>query len=332
MKYIGRLSQNDPLYGYLCYDILPKIGVNGTTPDFRVYRFRASNHVYLYEDRHHQTRIIGKFFDGVPGRSPEGAFHHMEREFNNIKHLRNIGFTAYPHYIPRPLGYNAGLNHVLVEEFCCGIPLGDFIVKAIQAGEREVLFQKLTALAYFLAILHNRTVSEIRVDFNKDCFYFDRIMEQLKNWAHIGWDEAEEFYQLKNRWRERASMWEDRQVLVHGDVTPSNILFGDGLWVIALDLERMKPADRIFDVGRVAAEIKHFFMQYTGDKWLAETFIGHFLWEYACHLPNRQAAFTSITRRIPFYMGLTLLRIARNSWITGKYRRELLDEAKKTLR
>jgi prepilin-type processing-associated H-X9-DG protein len=28
-------------------------------------------------------------------------------------------------------------------------------------------------------------------------------------------------------------MWEDQQVLVHGDVTPANILFGDGLWVIA---------------------------------------------------------------------------------------------------
>jgi len=61
-------------------------------------------------------------------------------------------------------------------------------------------------------------------------------------------------------------MWEDNQVLVHGDVTPTNILFGDGLWVIAIDLERMKRADRVFDVGRVAGEIKHFFMQHTGDK------------------------------------------------------------------
>ena len=58
-------------------------------------------------------------------------------------------------------------------------------------------------------------------------------------------------------------MWEDNQVLVHGDVTPTNILFGDGLWVIAIDLERMKRADRVFDVGRVAGEIKHFFMQHT---------------------------------------------------------------------
>lgn len=332
MNYLGHLPKNDPLYGYLHHDILPRLGINGTPPDFRVYKFPASNHVYLYEDRRSQTRVIGKFFDNIPGRSPEAAFHRMEREFNNIKHLRSIGFTSYPHYVPRPLGYNASLHHVMVEEFCYGTPLTDFIINAIREGAREALFQKLTALAYFLATLHNRTASEIRVDFNKDYLYFDRIMEQLKNRGHIGWDEAQEFYQLKNRWGKRRCMWEDQQVLVHGDVTPTNILFGEGLWVIAIDLERMKSADRVFDVGRVAGEIKHFFMQYTGDKWLAEPFIGHFLWEYACHFPDRDTAFASITRRVPFYMGLTLLRIARNSWITGNYRRQLLNEAKKTLR
>lgn len=127
-------------------------------------------------------------------------------------------------------------------------------------------------------------------------------------------------------------MWEDNQVLVHGDATPTNLLFGDDLGVIAIDLERMKMADRIFDIGRVAGEIKHFFMQYAGDKWLAEPFIGHFLWEYACHFPDRSRAFRSIVRRLPFYMGMTFLRIARNPWIPAVYRRQLLDEARATLR
>ncbi|MCX5905666.1 MAG: hypothetical protein NTY64_00335 [Deltaproteobacteria bacterium] len=72
------------------------------------------------------------------------------------------------------------------------------------------------------------------MDFNRDCSYFDRIMDRLKNWGHMGWDEAQEFYRLKERWRERGFMWGDNQVLVHGDVTPTNILFGDGLWVIAI--------------------------------------------------------------------------------------------------
>jgi len=293
---------------------------------------QASNHVYLYEDRHSQTRIIGKFFNGVGGRSPESAYRHMEREFNNLNTLRSLGFSGYPHYVARPLGHNAGLDCVLVEEFCYGTPLTDFIVGAIREGARAALFQKLTSLAWFLASMHNRTASGVGVDFNQDCIYFDRLIGQLKNWEHMGWNEAEEFYRLKDRWREKGCMWEDQQVLVHGDVTPTNILFGEGPWVIAIDLERMKPADRVFDVGRIAAEIKHFFMQYTGNKGLAEPYIGHFLWEYACHFPNRQSAFDSIVQRIPFHMGLTFLRIARNSWITETYRQQLLNEARKTLR
>ena len=64
----------------------------------------------------------------------------------------------------------------------------------------------------------------------------------------------------------------------------------------------------------------------------ADPFIGHFLWEYACHFPNRDSAFHSITGRTPFYMGMTLLRIARNSWIEPEYRRRLINEAKECLR
>lgn len=332
MKYLGHLSQGDPLYGYLRDGILPQLGVNGITPDFRVHSLPASNHVYLYEEDRSRTSLIGKFFGGVPDRSPQTAVLRMEREFNNLHHLRSIGFAGYPHYVARPLGRNERLNCVLIEEFCQGTALNDFIVKAILKGARKPLFDKLTALAYLLATLHNRTALAQRVDFNKDCAYFDRIMDQLKNWGHIGWDEAQAFHRRKERWREKAFMWEDSQVLVHGDVTPTNLLFGDGRWVIAIDLERMKLADRVFDLGRVSGEIKHFFMQHTGDHWLAEPFIGHFLWEYACHFPDRDSAFAAITRRLPFHMGLTLLRIARNTWISGKYRRQLLDEAHTTLR
>ena len=332
MKYLGHLSKQDPLYGYLHGDILPQIGVNVTSPDFRVFGMQASNHVYVYEELRSRTRIVGKFFYGIIDRSHETAFHHMEREFNNHNYLRSIGFNGYPHYIARPLGRNAGLDCVMIEEFCYGTPLDTFIVKAIREGAREELFEKLTSLAYFLATLHNRTATGDRVDVNRDCSYFDRIMDQLKNWGHIGWDEAEDFHRLKEQWRAKEFMWEDNQVLVHGDATPSNILFGDVPWGIAIDLERMKTADRAFDVGRMAGEIKHFFMQHTGDKWPAEPFIGHFLWEYACHFPDRESAFRSINRRVPFHMGMTLLRIARNSWITNNYRRQLLDEARTILR
>ena len=98
---------------------------------------------------------------------------------------------------------------------------------------------------------------------------------------------------------------------------PATLLFGRGLSVIAIDLERMRRADRTFDLGRIAGELQHYFLQATGNKQAAEPFIGHFLWEYACHFPDRGRAFRSITGRLPFQMALTLLRIARNSWVSA---------------
>ena len=81
----------------------------------------------------------------------------------------------------------------------------------------------------------------------------------------------------------------------------------------------MKRGDRMFDVGRVAGELQHAFMRDSGDWRNAEPFIGHFLWEYSCHFPDREQAFESITSRVPFYMALNMLRIARNGYIGQDY-------------
>jgi len=38
---------------------------------------------------------------------------------------------------------------------------------------------------------------------------------------------------------------QDKQVWLHGDATPANFLFGHGMDVAAIDLERMKRGDRM---------------------------------------------------------------------------------------
>jgi hypothetical protein len=73
-------------------------------------------------------------------------------------------------------------------------------------------------------------------------------------------------------------------------------------------------------------------MQAFGDRYRAEPFIGHFLWEYSCHFPDRERAFESITARVPYYMALNLLRIARNGYIGQDYGGRLVSRAKKLLR
>ena len=61
-KYVGRLSRQDPLYGFLVNDILKRIGVYEVDPEFRVFRAVASNEVYTYEETHSQACVIIKFF------------------------------------------------------------------------------------------------------------------------------------------------------------------------------------------------------------------------------------------------------------------------------
>jgi hypothetical protein len=101
--------------------------------------------------------------------------------------------------------------------------------------------------------------------------------------------------------------------------------------VAAIDLERMKRGDRMFDVGRVAGELQHAFMRDCGDRHRAEPFIGHFLWEYSCHFPDREQTFESISRRAPYYMALNLLRVARNGYIGQDYGSRLVTQAKRLL-
>jgi hypothetical protein len=245
--------------------------------------------------------------------------------------LRGLGFCASPHYVVRPYGFNPAIDNVLVVEHLNGDTLSKIISDAMVLGKRDRLFRKLSALAHFLATMHNRTAGDYTVNFEESYQYMGRLLKSVIEKRGLGREFSDELWFLREAWRSRSCMWEDRPVLVHGDTTPSNLLFGRGCNVMAIDLERMKWADRVFDLGRLCGELKHFFYRGTGNPFAAEPFIGHFLWEYCCHFPDREDAFRSITGRIPFYLGITLLRIARNSWIDWDYRWRLIGEAKRCL-
>ena len=206
------------------------------------------------------------------------------------------------------------------------------IRRATEEEDDAHLYWRLTALAYFLATQHERTANGESVDFEPDCRYFDTVVGRLRKADRIGQWDIDEFSFLRDCWRDKPRMWQDQQVWLHGDATPANFLFGDGLNVGAIDLERMKRGDRMFDVGRVAGELQHSFMTVTGDWRRAGPFIGHFLWEYSCHFSDRQQMFESITSRAPFYMALNVLRIARNDYISTDYGGRLVRRAKKLLR
>jgi aminoglycoside phosphotransferase (APT) family kinase protein len=330
--YIGRLSEHDPLHDYLQHDIQPQVTGTAGSSTYRVFRLNGSNDVYLYEDRDTGAKVAVKFFLSARKKDSVKAVSRLTREFDNLGMMRDYGLMGYPHHVVRPLGRNYSMNALLVTEYREGPLLSDVILEVIRSGDHGKLYHKLTALAYFLSSFHNRTAIGVGVEFHEDCDYMDRLTGKLLKISAIGGDDARELQWLRDQWRHQPRMWEDQKVIVHGDATPDNFLFGNGLEVITFDLERTKRADRVFDTGRIAGELKHSFMRATGNKDAAEPFIGHFLWEYACHFPNRDSAFQSITGRTPFYMGITLLRIARNNWIEPEYRHRLLCEAKECLR
>lgn len=330
--YLGKLSERDPLHAYLQHDIQPQMRGASDRSQYRVFRLNGSHDVYLYEDRETNTKVIGKFFLSSRKKDAVKAISRLTREFDNLCLIRNYGLTGYPHHVVRPLGRQYAMNALLVTEYCEGDLLSDVIRTVIQSGDHGKLYHALTALAYFLASFHNRTAIGVGVDFRQDCAYLDRLIHRLQEIRAFEKTERGELYWLRDQWRHQPRMWEDQQVLVHGDATPDNFMVGDGLQVMAFDLERAKRADRVFDTGRIAGELKHFFLRTTGKTDAAEPFIGHFLWEYACHFPNRDRAFHSITGRTPFYLGMTLLRIARNQWIDSDYRRRLIHEATACLR
>jgi hypothetical protein len=323
-NYVGYVAGNDPLHDFLTGIIRDRMGVREPQPAYRAFRLTGSNEVYAYQEKSSGAKVICKFYGS--------RFGGARQEYEGLKMLRRYKLVGSPHHVIRPLGLSRDINGVLAVEYYSGEQFSHAIERATRHRDDDHLYWRLKALAYFLATQHNWTANGATVDFDPDCRYFDKVLGRLKDAGRIGQWDVDELAWLRDLWRERPRMWQDRQVWLHGDATPANFLFGQGLDVAAIDLERMKRGDRMFDVGRVAGELQHAFMSAVGDWRCAEPFIGHFLWEYSCHFPDRQRTFESITARLPFYMALNLLRIARNGYIDPDYGGRLVDQAKVLLR
>jgi hypothetical protein len=330
-RYVGYVAGEDPLHGFLSGIVRDLLDVREPRTAFRAFRLSGSNLVYAYEEKFSDVKIICKFYGPRFGPDLDKAEWMARQEYEGLKTLRRYNLIGSPHHVIRPLGFNRDINGVLAVEYYSGEEFSHAIARATRHRDDDHLYRRLTALAYFLATQHNRTANGTGVDFDADCRYFDTVTGRLRKAHRIGQHEADELTRLRDRWRDRQRMWQDQQVWLHGDATPANFLFGDGLDVAAIDLERMKRGDRMFDVGRVAGELQHAFMRDTGDRDRAEPFIGHFLWEYCCHFPDRERTFESITARAPYYMALNLLRVARNDYIDRDYGGRLVAQARRLL-
>ncbi len=329
--YVGHLSADDPLHDFLGRILRDQMQVANRAVKFRVFRLNGINEVYGYEEKYSHARIICKFYGSRFKSDPGLAALVAQQESDNLHTLRGYNLVGSPHHVIRPLGVHPDINCVLVLEHYAGEELTQAMRRATHHRDDANLFWRLKALAHFLSTQHNRTANDEDIDFDVECDYFDTIIHRLFECGRIGKRDAEEFAWLRDLWRDRPLMWQDRQVWLHGDATPGNFLFATGQRVCAIDLERMRRGDRAFDVGRVAGELQHAFMLATAHKSWAEPFISYFFREYSTHLVDSRVAFDCITARTPFYMGLNLLRISRNDYIGEEYGRRLVRQAKRLL-
>jgi tRNA A-37 threonylcarbamoyl transferase component Bud32 len=259
--------------------------------DVAVYKLAPASHtVCRYEFLGEGYNVVAKFYaeptgwkkDYDPGRSMNG-------EFDKLKRLESII------NVPRPIAARWDFHSVLVTEYVRGKPLFKFM-----KSERG-LYDRLTALAQNQRRLHDHTRSDY---FKQDEFArFHQVLDQLR----LDPETRLLFNRLLGDWWYSTLLDQPHGCMVHGDPNPVNCIF-DHDRVYFLDFESSREhANCVHDLGIVAAELKHYFAIHKGNDKRAESYIGHFLWHYS----RSEDEFRRITRALPFFMSLGLLRMAR---------------------
>jgi len=313
---------------YLKEEIFPQLA-SPPYGEIEVSELSRKKPVYLFLEKRKNIVVVGKSFE-VESIPLEQAWLEADKEYLNLKLLRErFGMSGDTDYVVAPLGKSKKLSALLVTEKAPGRTLDYYIARALYEQQHKELFEKLSYLARFFVKLHQISVTDRTVPPELPQAYMQKLLNYLRQELLAPFEEAAIEQHSRKWWDEESIFVTDREVIVHGDATPTNFLF-DGNMVVGIDLEKMKWADRCWDLGFIAAELKHHFMWRMGDSWAAEPFIGHFLWEYAVNYGDTRF-FPIITRKIPVYMGLGLLRIARNSWLGEHHRTNLIWEAKQCL-
>lgn len=314
---------------YLREEIFPQIAPP-PYGEIEITSLRAQKPVCLFLEKKRNIMVVGKLFKW--GVVPlEEAWFEADKEYSNLKLLRErLGMSGDTDNVVTPLGEKKELNALLVTERVPGQALDYYISQAIFEQQHEDLFQALSHLARFFTKLHKagETESPLSPDFPR--FYFTSVLDSI-NLGPLGYLAKTEIEENAVCWWYEESVFSsDKETIVHGDATPTNFLFDNGN-VTAIDLEKLKWADRCWDLGFMAAELKHHFMWRAGNGWASEPFIGHFLRQYAIDYGNT-GIFEVITRKLPLFMALGLLRIARNLYLDDTHRENLINEAKQCLK
>jgi aminoglycoside phosphotransferase len=272
--------------------------------------------------------VVGKFFSAYPPLT--SADLSLTREYDNYRQLPDLGVEAGGGWVPRLLGRCRESSLGLLLEAVPGPDLDHFILNASRYGDQKSLGLSLEKLARLLAFFHSRPVPADPLTPDPALAYLDKVVGQLHLDGLLTTEDNQALARERALWEARWQDFTDAPVLIHGDATPTNFLFPDGR-AVALDLEKMRSGDRLWDLSWVAGELQHGWGWRTQGFAGAEGAISHFFRSYARALPLEAAGLERLYRLNPFYMALAELRIARNAYLTWDYRRELVAEARRCL-
>ncbi len=297
----------------------------------------SSRAVYRFTFSGDGLAVVGKFFTGYPAAEP--ADKGLAQEYDNYLRAAALGLTNGCPRIPRLLGRHPEICLGLLLEAIPGPDLDGLIRRACLHGEAAPLLQGLESLAELLAFFHSRPLPETPVSGLEALGYLDKLRLQLHRLGLLTGEDEAALAAERAAWEARLAEFPDRQVLVHGDATPTNFLFPDNgergrpphMRAVALDLERLRVADRLWDLSWLAGELKHAWSWRTGLTDAAEGAIGHFFAAYLAALGGAPDPAERLFLLNPFYMALAELRIARNTYLSWDYRRWLVAEARRCL-
>jgi aminoglycoside phosphotransferase (APT) family kinase protein len=288
-KFVGTLGPGDAFRDWLMQVVGHRISDRNCRVN--VYRIWPASHtVCRYEFLNQGFSAVAKFYGEPTGWKKNYDFaKSMEKEFYTLKKIERIID------IPRPLAMHKDFHCALLTEY---VP-GRYLYKFMKGDEG--LYDRLTSIAQVQRRLHDQTKSDYRRDrvFAK----FHRVLDQLQ----LDPVTRMKYNRLLGNWWHSPLLDLPFGCMVHGDANPMNYLFDYGR-VYVLDFESSREHAHFgLDLGFVAAELKFFFTIHRGNGRMAEPYIGHFLWQYS----HNEQEFHAITRALPFFMSLGLLRMAR---------------------
>jgi hypothetical protein len=306
--HVNTLSPGDPFRDWLVKEVAgDRLKNKSCLVD--VFKHNSSHTVCKYQFRGEHLSVVAKFFAEPTGRMKDyNPYKGMMNEYRNLKKAASIINVA------KPLAVNKKFNCVLVTEHIPGKPLGWYI------NQEKDLYEKLAAVAHMLRQLHENTKSSYYKE--NEFRNYHEVLDHLK----LDYNTREMFNKLLGEWWYSSLLDREYGCMVHRDVNLSNYIFYKGK-PYAIDFESSwLHAHPVRDLGILTSEIKNEFERHKGGGWKAEPYIGNFLWEYS----RDEKDFAYITRVLPFFMSIGLLRSARLH--QGDYRNYLINEARECLK